>query len=279
MTGQPDAESPDVGLPEAGPPGAAPDGADDLGDLLQRVEKGEIDPATLSLAPVTAAGLSRLLAAAELDLDAATGFFLQAARLLDLKSRALLPPEQPAGPDEAGEAAGEAGGEALVERLLAYRGFKEAAGVLRRFEEAQARRFPRGTTEDLPAGGPPGLAGVSLDDLLAAFQRIWEQASEVAPPHEIPREEITVGARMRLILRSLRRAPDGEATFSSLFRGQATRREVIVTFLAILELVRLGRVALRQEISFGEILIRHRAAVENPDAGARWGERRGGERP
>lgn len=259
-----------TGSPKAGPPESHGPLDENLQKILQQVEKGEVDPANLRLAHLTAEGLGRLRAAGELDLEAATAFLLQAARLLDLKARALLPPEPKAGAAGEGEAAEEEGGEALVERLLAYRGFKEAADILRRFEEAQARRFPPGWAEEAPLPAPPGLEGVSLDDLLAAFRRIWEQASDAPPPREIPRDEITVAARVRSILRVLRQATGGEATFTSLFRDQATRREIIVTFLAILELVRLGRIALRQEVSFGEILIRRR------DAGTGSEARRGG---
>lgn len=244
-----------------------PSGPDPLAaveELLQALERGEADPAGLALAELTAEGLARLRSAEELDLEEATSFLMQAAKLLDAKARALLPPEPQAPFKELDDPADDGDAAALVDRLLAYRGFKEAAAVLRRFEEAQWQRFPRGGIVEPAPAGLPGLEGLQLDDLLTAFQRIWEQASEAEPPREIPREEITVAARVRAILRTLREAPAGEVTFTSLFRGQATRREVIVTFLAILELVRLGRLAVRQEVSFGEILIRECAPARQP---------------
>lgn len=241
--------------PDGGVQVSLPDFAGTPEQLLQEVESGARDPSAIPVGSVVAQVLAALQAEREPDLERATDLLGVLARLLDRKARALVPAErepEPPGDDAAGQAEGDAA-EELVERLLAYRAFKEAAGLLRRFEAEQAQRFPPGGAEaaDEQAGAD---AGVGLEDLLAAFQRIWERAAALEP-REIPRERLTVAERMTQLVDALR-AARGRLTFTALFQGEPTRRQVVVTFLALLELVRQGRVRLRQEVAFGEILIR-----------------------
>lgn len=221
--------------------------------LYQQVERGELPPEDLPVGPLATQVVAAFKAGRELDLEQATGFLILMARLLERKTRSLLPPE--AAPAPAPSPEGEespAGTEELVERLLEYRAFREAAGLLKRYESEQAQRFPVGGLE---AGKPASAGdGVTLDDLLAAFQRVWERAALNAP-REIAREQVTVAARMAEVLDMLQRS-GGALAFASLFTGQPTRRQVVVSFLALLELVRLGRVRLRQDVAFGDILIR-----------------------
>lgn len=222
-------------------------------ELLRRLEDPEA--AEAPLAPLVDRAVSAVTAGGGLDLDRAAALLVTASRLLDRRVRALLPVEAAPPESAAGEADDTDPGsdEELVRRLTEYRGFKEAAAVLRRFEEEQARRFPSGA-EAPGAAIPPaaGLEGLTLDHLIAAFQRIWEQARP-EDPREIEREEVTVAARMEAITERLESA--GATAFTALFAGQVTRREVVVTFLALLELVRLGRVGIRQESPFAEIII------------------------
>lgn len=222
-------------------------------ELLRRLEDPEA--AEAPLAPLVDRAVSAVTAGGGLDLDRAAALLVAASRLLDRRARSLLPvTETPAEPvSDGGDETDPDSDEELIRRLSEYRGFKEAAALLRRFEEEQARRFPSGA--ELPGEALPpaaGLEGLTLDHLIAAFQRIWDQARP-EDPQEIAREEVTVAARMEAIARRL--AGTGEATFTSLFEGQVTRREVVVTFLALLELVRLGRVGIRQESPFAEIVI------------------------
>lgn len=222
-------------------------------ELLRRLE--DVDAAEAPLAPLVDRAVSALAAGGDPDLDRATALLVAGARLLERRARVLLPveaapPEPPAPPEDEGDPGSD---DELVRRLSEYRGFKEAAALLRRFEEDQARRFPSGA-EVTGAVLPPAasLEGITLDHLITAFQRIWEQARP-EEPQEIAREEITVPARMEDIARRLEDA--GEVAFTALFAGQITRREVVVTFLALLELVRLGRISVRQETPFAEITI------------------------
>ncbi len=229
---------------------------------FQQVESGALDARAVPVGAAVRQVLEHLRSERELDLEQATAFLGLMARLLDTKTRALVPSEPEAAPPpaDAGEPEG-AGAEELVERLLAYRAFKEAAGLLRRYEAEQAQRFPSGGAE--PAEHTLRSDDVGLEELLAAFQRIWERASALEP-REIPRERLTVAKRMVDLVEALR-AADGHLTFTALFAGEPSRREVVVTFLALLELVRQGRVRLRQEVAFGEISIR----LEEGDGGER----------
>lgn len=229
-----------------------------LAELIRRLDGGE--PGEEPLAPA----LERAMAAMDsesggaLDLDRAAALLLAGARLLERQARALLPLEPAPAPaaGENGEGAPETA-EELARRLAEYRGYKEAAALLRRFEEEQARRFPSGGETVVPAPGA-GLGDLTLDRLIAAFERIWEAAAPEAPG-EIPREEITVEMRMEALLARLER--EGEVAFTALFDGQTTRRLVVVTFLALLELIRRGRLEARQERLFGEILVSLRAVA------------------
>lgn len=222
-------------------------------DLLLRVTRGEHDPTDVCLDAILDQGLPHLGSGEKLDLGAAAAFLVAALRLLDRKAAALLPGDGGTQPEEpAAETDPEDSAVQLVEHLMQYRGFKEAAGVLRRFEEEHRHCFAR-PGEDVRSPRDTGLEGVTLDDLLAALGRIWDRLDPAAPD-EIAREEITVAARVRDLVQGLRQA-GGESSFSAFFSGRTTRLEVVVTFLALLELIRLRRVTVRQNAAFGEIWI------------------------
>jgi len=203
--------------------------------LVQLAQQGEVDLQTLPLAELARDVLARVREGFDLD-DATETLWLLSA-LVELKARALLPrppaPPEPVTPEESA-----ADLDALLEeRLRAYRAFKDAATALRVLEAYRRRVFAR------PPGEPPDealLAGVSLDDLLAAFHRVLARSRE-APPPTIEPEGITVAERMAALLALLRTHPGG-VLFERLFPAEATRLEVVVTFLAVLELIRLRRV-------------------------------------
>lgn len=202
--------------------------------------------------PAIAAAVDALEATGGLDLERAVAILAAGARLLERRARELLPPEPGGsrpGPGDEAEAEPETA-EELARRLSEYRSFKEAAALLRRFEELQSARFPSGGVE-VPSAGS-GLEGLTLEHLVAAFQRVWEQARP-EPPAAIAPEQVTVEACMEAVLGRLAR--EGEQEFSALFEGRATRRQVVVTFLALLELIRLGRVRVRQERPFAPIFV------------------------
>lgn len=225
-----------------------------LEQLLALAREGEIDLLEIPLAAISREYLQTVRRS--LDLEEATHVLWVMASLLDLKSRLLLPKSAP--PQEEGEGVEQENfQESLEERLEEYRAFKEVAEALRALEEYQRRIFVRTQGEEdlLP------LEGLTLDDLFGAFRQVLERAREVI--REIPAEGVTVAERMEVILRTLRSKPEG-TSFGSLFPPEATRLEIIVTFLALLELVRQRLVRISQERPFAPILLF--AAEETPDA-------------
>jgi len=128
----------------------------------------------------------------------------------------------------------------MEERVAAYRAFKDVATAMRALEAYQQRVFLRSGEE--PAGAL--LTGVALSDLMRAFQEVLARGRE-RPSQLIP-EPITVAERMAALMGMLKEAAGGMA-FQALFPGEATRLEIVVTFLALLELIRLARVGVRRE--------------------------------
>lgn len=204
------------------------------------------------LAPLIERAVRKVDGRGSPDLMHSTLVLLAGARLLEKRARLLLPPEpsQDAEP-EPEEAEEEDGAEELALKLLQYRGFKEMAEILRRYEAEQGRRFPSGGDEVEPTPGA-GLEGVTIDELIAAFQRVWAAVAK-QEPQRIPWEKITVAHAMDSLLTRLRE--EGEIAFSALFAGRTTRREVVVTFLALLELFRLRKVRVIQDDPFAEIMV------------------------
>lgn len=216
-------------------------------DLVQRAHRGEVDLREVALADVVRDYLDALREG--IDLDRATEFLWNAAALVEMKSKLLLPPKpEPEHPQTADEESNLASSlEAQVEE---YRVFKEAAAALAELEAVQRNIFTRplsGTPpEDLP------LVGVTVADLFTAFRRVLERSQDTV--NEIPPEGVTVAERMGHILRALAASPGGLA-FDGLFEERATKVVVIVTFLALLELIQRRRVGVRQAGPFEPILV------------------------
>lgn len=224
--------------------------------LLYLIRENRVDILDIPLALITEQYLEYIRMMEELDLALAGEFLLMAATLVHLKSRMLLPPE----PTAEGEEAAEDPRTELVDRLLEYQRFKEVAAELAASEAAQGLRYPR--------GGPPlvgeveGPLTLSLFDLLAAFRRVLQRA-EGAPVLEVTRETLDVGQRLLQILDALN--AESPRPFSGLFAGQQTRPELIVTFLALLEILRRGLATARQPEPFGEIMVYGALAPPAPE--------------
>lgn len=223
--------------------------------LLTLASRGQIDLQRLSLRQLAEDYRSK--AASSLDLEEATEVLVHLATLLDLKARSLVPKPPPAEPPPQEDPPS-----GLRERLSAqmaeYLQFREAAAALRALEEIQSQIFVRSSPE---AGDPADdvlLEGVTLQDLFAAFSDVLRRAREA--PQEIPGEQFTVREKMEALVHALRRA-GGRAVFGALFRSGASRLEIIVTFLALLELVRQRRIRARQPKPFSEIEV---VLVEEP---------------
>jgi segregation and condensation protein A len=214
-----------------------------VSEAVRRVQAGELDLREVPVSEVVRAALESM---PEEDLETRTQFLQQAAILVALKTVQLLP-ARPA-PGETGEGAGAEAESPVEVDLEAYRAFRDVASALAALEAVQSRVFTRPPAQMDPTELP--LVGVSLEDLLAAFRRVLERSREVV--EEIPPAGVSVGERATFILRTLA-ASCGGVVFEALFRPEDSKLVVIVTFLALLELVRQGRVRIDQPRPFTPI--------------------------
>ncbi len=231
------------------------DGPLDL--LLFLIERDQIGIFDIPIEHITNQYLDYLAQLESLNLEVAGEFLVTASQLLEIKSRMLLPQEQR--PEEEQEETGDPRAE-LVARLLEYRRYKQVAEDLRARAEVQRFVFSRSGMvngepgEDMPHERPYLLLNqVSAFDLWAAFQSVLSRAKEPAGG-EVERPRFTVRQKMAAIAARLRWANQG-VRFIDLFDEQAPRVELIVTFLALLELMRLHRARVAQEQLFGEIRV------------------------
>jgi segregation and condensation protein A len=222
-----------------------PDFEGPLDLLLRLVEKNELPIDRVSLALVTDQYLEHLEQLQALDPRDLAEFLVVASKLLLIKSQALLP-RPPALEAE------EDGTDDLVQQLIAYRRVKEVAGQLSLWQVEGRRSYPR--LVPLPFTSPPTvIEGLELDDLVRAVQnRLQQLASSPASEH-FTRAKRSVADRVRDIETLL--AAGSALNFGQLITAAVSKPEVIVTFMAVLELIRRGRVAVQQEAIFGEIIL------------------------
>lgn len=215
--------------------------------LLHLIREHQLDILDIPIATITEEYLRTLTLMQELDLDVAGEFLLMAATLIHIKSKMLLPPEEAAEGEEAEEEDPRA---ELVDRLLEYKKFKEAAQTLGLLESEQALLHRRGAPAiELTVEGP---LSVSLFELMRAFRDVLRRA-DVPALLEITAEELNVGQRIVLLLDRL--AAESPLEFVGLFAGSTRRAEIIVTFLALLELLRRRLATARQAEPMGPIMI------------------------
>lgn len=219
--------------------------------LLHLIRENKIDIYDIPIADITHRYLEYIEMMKELDLDIAGEFLLMAATLIHIKSRMLLPVE------EAGDVPQEDPRFELVQRLIEYQAFKEASLALREKEGERGKVFHRTETAGEIDGGDTEEAGelllfdLSLFDLMTAFKKMLDKApAEVV---NITREVLTVKDRVAFIMDKIEN--QDAVRFEDLFDQDNTRSQIIVTFIALLELVRLGLVRAYQEKDFGLIWI------------------------
>jgi segregation and condensation protein A len=220
--------------------------------LLHLIKEQKLDIYDIPVAHVTEQYLAYLDMMRELNLEIAGEFLLMAATLAHLKSRMLVPP------DETQEDAGEEGIDPraeLTRRLLEYQKYKDAAGRLflrpLLFRDVFVREKE---AREAPAGGepPPELLEVSVFKLVEAFHRLV-QTLELRKPHEVAAEQLHVADCVKEIGDAVRASPEGVVRFKDLFRGEITRLRVVVTFMAVLEMLKRGALRAIQSEEFGEI--------------------------
>lgn len=232
--------------------------------LLYLIKKEEVDIYSVNLTKLASQFIEHIELMREFDLEIAGEFLVMASTLMYIKSRELLPVEQQAQVED--EEGGEDPRWELIRQLVEYKKFKDAAAQLQTLEARQEGVYPRlpvkleFTTE--PAATKPDI---SVFDLLNAVNAILKRFAKRDNPREIFEDKWTVSEKIELIVRVME---TGRAMrFSELFEEAMSRSEVVCTFLALLELIRLKQLVCGQSSDFGEIEIRKRAA-DAPDAPA-----------
>lgn len=234
--------------------------------LLHLIRKNEMEITDIPIAEITAQYLAVIDTMQTLNLDIAGEFLLMAATLLHIKSRMLLPQVVEDGGEEEDEEDPRA---ELVRRLLEYQKYKEAAVQLDELPQLNRDLYARSApAPEVIEEGDGEFVGVGLYDLLQALQSLLKERPEPLV-HEVSVERLSVTERISQILTTLQ--GQQSLAFTELFPAQVSRHEVVVTFLAMLELVRLKLVRLLQSQRFGAIWLTP-AVVETPDSTPEVGE-------
>jgi segregation and condensation protein A len=218
--------------------------------LLYLIKRDELDIYDISIERITRQYLEYLEAFKELNIEVAGEFIVMAANLLYIKSRSLLPADQQPPEEEADE---DDPRWELIRQLIEYKKFKDAAAQLHDRALEQENLFARSGISDLENERPLLLGEVGIFQLINAFQNVIKRIEARAELQEIFGENYTVSDKIETIL--ARVSDGGSLKFSDLFAEMASRVEIVVTFLALLELIRLKQVRAFQPGQFGEIEI------------------------
>lgn len=222
--------------------------------LLHLIKKNEVSITDIPIATITEQYLATLELMESLSLDVAGEFLVMAATLIHIKSRMLLP----VGADEPDEDEGADPRDELVRRLLEYQRFKEAAVQLEQREMLTRDVFTRTPTPSEEVA-PRGFRDVSVFELLGALKRVIDRLPKDTF-HDVTLEKITVREKMTLLLDRLRAL--GIIYFEALFDDVKSRMEVVVTFLAMLELVKVRAIRIYQDEMAGPIMIEAAAGMD-----------------
>jgi segregation and condensation protein A len=227
--------------------------------LLYLIKKEEVDIYEVNLTRLATQFIEYIEMMREFDLEIAGEFLVMASTLMYIKSRELLPVDQQVQAED--EEEGEDPRWELIRQLVEYKKFKDAAVQLQVLEARQEGTFPRvpGRLEfesDQPAPRPE----VSIFDLLNAVNAVLKRFAEKAgQAREIFEDKWTVSEKIEYIVRVL--TTRAVVKFSELFEDATSRSEVVCTFLALLELIRLRQLACTQAVEFGDIEIRRVGAT------------------
>jgi segregation and condensation protein A len=225
--------------------------------LLHLIEQEELDIMAISLAQVTDQYLAYLAALQQRRVKELTDFLVVAAKLLLIKSLALLPRPPALSPET------EDVGDDLVRQLQAYKRFKEIAALLHEREAQGLRGYVR--IAPCPRPEPQlDLGNVTIHDLLATVQEVLDARPALPVGGIVTPITVTIAAQIALIQEQL--AQRRQVHFYEILSEAATRVEVIVTLLALLELIKQDRVQVRQERLFGEIVIEPQTPAETAPA-------------
>lgn len=230
------------------------DGPLDL--LLHLIKKHEVDIYDIPISLITSQYLEYLELMTELNLDTVGEFLVMAATLIHIKSRELLPRPDPTQDDPEEDPR-----EALIRRLLEHQKFKAAAELLHDREIARSAQWqrPDNVVNDVVGSAPEPEVEIDLFSLMAAFRQVLERAKK-RPKVMLPPEQMPIETRISQLLERL--SETDACGFEDLFEDVQTRSGMVVTFLALLEMIRLKLVRVFQQASFGAIRVYKRAQVD-----------------
>lgn len=224
--------------------------------LLFLVRREEVELWDIPLEKITQQFLDYLAACEEMDIHLAGDFIVMAATLIYIKSRRLLPDEPlPEGEEEDEDVLDPR--HELIRRLIEYKRFKEAAAHLQTREAARLGVFVRPPTKATAdaAAQPLQLAELGVLDLLQAFNAMLRKYAARWPVADLQGARFTVADKIEYLLRAIPEDATQAVDFEELFATAASREEVVVTFLALLELMRLRELCVRQSEPFASIQI------------------------
>ena len=228
--------------------------------LFYFIKKDELNIHDIPILTITEQYLKHIELMRMLDLDIAGEFLVMAATLMQIKSKMLLPPDETDLEKEEEDPRAE-----LVRKLLEYRRFKEAAGALKEKELMQKDVFHRPGIKDLIEDAPEQdelYFEASIFDLLSAFSKVLKEIPK-NKFYEVVKDEVTVSEKMHEIFHILVKKP--VIYFLDLFKAAKTKMHIIATFLALLELIRMKEIVVKQDKVFGDIqIIRNSQRITPP---------------
>lgn len=223
--------------------------------LLYLIKKDEVDIQSISIERITKQYLDYIATFKMLNIDLASEFIVMAANLMYIKSRTLLPKaEQPPEEDvEEDDPRWE-----LIRQLIEYKKFKDAAGFLSVKEAEQEDYFAHAPEKQAPVDPDEvePLPDVNIFDLIRAFQNVLKRFEESNDLGEIIDERFTVNDKIEFLLGEIR--PGGSLQFFSLFEQSTSKTEVIVTFMALLELMKMNQFRIHQDKILGSIEVQRK---------------------
>ncbi len=223
--------------------------------LLRLIEREELEITAVSIAQVTDQFLAHLEQAAGVPTALLADFITMAARLLQIKSRALLPSLEPTSEEEEDDP-----GEVLARQLRLYKQFRQVAHLLTQRERKHLRAYVRVTA-------PPRMEDrlepgqIRLEDLVTALKRVLEEKKPPVEATVVTPYTVTIQDKMIELRQQLQR--HRRLDFTEILRNSRHRQEVIVSFMAVLELVKQGEIQIRQEVVFGPIVIERVSSLPN----------------
>jgi len=221
--------------------------------LLYLIRKNEVDIYDIPIEKITAQYLHYLELMKMLNLDIAGEYLVMAATLIYIKSKMLLPPEQRV--TEEGEEVEEDPRADLVRQLLEYKRFKELAQFLHQRETEIGKSYTRGVSEDTLPKEELNLGEISIFELISAFNQALERL-EVQKVKDLPEETFTVEEKIGYLMKLLKEKR--RLNLTEILSRMNTRVEIVVTFLALLELVKQGKIRFTQKKLFEDIFIEGR---------------------